>query len=164
MPVPTFRHAPPCLLLHWFARAIRRRDTFRIILWWSPRRRNGFCMFGKIVSRSCLCSAFLASFFYLAPVLESCSEAPEPFSDFNLHPDVPLEKYAAGRLGIVQPTFARSYLVVAYRYFAGVPLTKDEQFAAEALWIGLIGDANVADPNAEASRSPNPYIEANPPR
>jgi len=125
------------------------------------RRRNGFYMFRKIVSRVFLCAAFVVSFFCVAPVLQSCSEGPDPFSDFSLHPDVPLEKYAAGRLGIVQPTFARSYLVVAYRYFAGVPLTKDEQFGAQALWIGRIGDANVTDPNAEADRAPNPYIEAN---
>jgi TolA-binding protein len=118
-------------------------------------------MSGKLSSRVFLCSTFLVSFLCIAPVLQSCSEGPEPFSDFSLHPDVPLEKYAAGRLGIVQPTFARSYLVVAYRYFAGVPLTKDEQFGAQALWIRRIGDANVTDPNAEADRALNPYIEAN---
>ena len=118
-------------------------------------------MSGRFLSRVALSAAFLISFFCVAPVLQSCSEGPEPFSDFSLHPDVPLEKYAAGRLGIVQPTFARSYLVVAYRYFAGVPLTKDEQFAAQALWTSRIGDANVIDPNAEAGPAPNPYIEAN---
>ena len=52
------------------------------------------------------------------------------------HPDVPLEKYAAGHLGIVHPSFARSYLVVAYRYFSAVPLSKDEQFGALALHNG----------------------------
>ncbi|HLZ13535.1 MAG TPA: hypothetical protein VKP58_13190 [Candidatus Acidoferrum sp.] len=116
-------------------------------------------MSGKLLSRVFLFSIFLTSFFCVAPVLQSCSEGPEPFSDFSLHPDVPLEKFASGRLGIVEPTFARSYLVVAYRYFAGVPLTKDEQFAAEDLWSERIGNDNVSDPSADPDRAKNPYIE-----
>jgi len=109
--------------------------------------------------RLLLSVTFLFSFFCLAPILQSCSEPLDPFSDFSLHPDVPLEKFAAGRLGIVQPTFARSYLVVAYRYFAGVPLSKDEQFGAEALWSDRIGDTNVTDPYANPDSAKNPYIE-----
>jgi len=109
--------------------------------------------------RVALSAAFLTSFFCVAPILQSCSEGPEPFSDFTLHPDVPLEKYAAGRLGIVQPTFARSYLVVAYRYFSGVPLTKDEQFGAQAVWTERIGDNNVTDASANPDREKNPYTE-----
>src|SRR5205807_10276729 len=105
----------------------RRRDTLESILWCSTRRRNEFYMFRKIVSRVFLCAAFVVSFFCVAPVLQSCSEGPEPFSDFFLHPDVPLEKYAVGRLGIVQPTFSRPYLAVAYLYSAGVPLTQHDQ-------------------------------------
>ena len=116
-------------------------------------------MSGKFLSRVAVCAAFLASFFCVAPILQSCSEGPEPFSDFSLHPDVPLEKYAAGRLGIVQPTFARSYLVVAYRYFAGIPLTKNEQLGAEALWSDRIGNDNVSDPYTDPDRANNPYIE-----
>jgi len=53
---------------------------------------------------------------------------------YSLHPDFPLEDYAGGRLGIVQPTYARSYLVVAYRYLTGVPLNAGEQSAAVAMW------------------------------
>jgi len=113
----------------------------------------------KFLSRAVLCVAFLVFFSFVAPVLQSCSEGPEPFSDFSLHPDVPLEKYAAGHLGIVQPTFARSYLVVAYRYFAGVPLTKDEQFGAQALWSERIGNENVAEPYSDPDRATNPYVE-----
>ena len=120
-------------------------------------------MFRKIISRVFLCAAFVVSFFCVAPVLQSCSEGPEPFSDFSLHPDVPLEKYAAGRLGIVQPTFARSYLVVAYRYFAGVPLTKDEQFGAETLWSERIGHDNVVDPFSDPDRVKNPYVDEHTP-
>jgi len=116
-------------------------------------------MYGKLFLRLILSVVFLVSFFCIAPVLQSCSEGPDPFSDFSSHPDDPLEKFAAGQLGIVQPTFARSYLVVAYRYFAGAPLTKDEQWGAEAIWSDRIGDSNVTDQEALATSPKNPYVE-----
>jgi hypothetical protein len=53
---------------------------------------------------------------------------------YEKHPDFPLAKFAAGELGILQPTYARSYLVVAYRYFAGTPLDAAEQKAVTAVW------------------------------
>jgi hypothetical protein len=121
-------------------------------------------MLGKLISRLVLSAAVLISFFGIAPVLQSCSEGPEPFSDFSSHPDIPLEKFAAGRIGLVRPTFARSYLVVAYRYFAGAPLTKDEQFGASELWTERIGNNyNVTDPQANPDRPKNPYYESRTP-
>jgi hypothetical protein len=114
-------------------------------------------MHSKLFLRLLLSAAFLVSFFCVAPILQSCSEGAEPFSDFSLHPDVPLEKYAAGSLGIVHPSFARSYLVVAYRYFSGVPLNKDEQLGAQAVWSVRIGDSNVIDTSAGPDRPQNPY-------
>jgi hypothetical protein len=53
---------------------------------------------------------------------------------YKSHPDFPLKDYAAGAIGIPQPTYARSYLVVAYRYYSGVPLNTREQSAATQLW------------------------------
>lgn len=50
------------------------------------------------------------------------------------HPDLPLDRFAAGRLGVIQPFYARSYLVVAYRYLMGHPLSKTEQAEAVDLW------------------------------
>jgi hypothetical protein len=50
------------------------------------------------------------------------------------HPDLPLAQFAAGNLGVLEPSYARSYLVVAYRYFAGAPLDNQEQKAALAVW------------------------------
>src|SRR6266850_1510119 len=34
---------------------------------------------------------------------------------YTKHPDFPLENFAAGKLGVLQTTYARSYLVAAYR-------------------------------------------------
>ncbi|HKQ09216.1 MAG TPA: hypothetical protein VJ464_29100 [Blastocatellia bacterium] len=53
---------------------------------------------------------------------------------YEKHPDFPLTKFAAGELGVMQPTYARSYLVVAYRYFAGAVLDAAEQKAVTAVW------------------------------
>lgn len=57
-----------------------------------------------------------------------------PVFAFTKHPDFPLEKFAAGNLGIVQPSYARSYLYVAYRYLNDNRLTEPEQKAAVELW------------------------------
>ena len=114
-----------------------------------------------IFVRCSLATSLFVVFFYAAPVLQSCSDGPEPFSDYSSHPDVPLEKFAAGRLGIVQPTFARSYLVVAYRYASGVPLSKDEQFGVFAVWNNRIGEYPIySTPGEQTSGPPNPYLES----
>ncbi len=53
---------------------------------------------------------------------------------YTAHPEFPLEPYAAGSLGILAPTWARSQLVVAYRYLTGTPLAPAEQAGAVGLW------------------------------
>ena len=53
---------------------------------------------------------------------------------FTKHPDFPLEKFAGGKLGIVTPTWARSYLVVAYRTLAGNTLSESEAKDVQSLW------------------------------
>lgn len=52
----------------------------------------------------------------------------------TVHPAYPLETFAAGRIGVLQPTYARSYLYVAYRHLAGSPFTASEQQALMQLW------------------------------
>lgn len=50
------------------------------------------------------------------------------------HPDFPLDGFARGRLGVLQPTYARSYLYVAYRYMNGLSFNQAEQQALLSLW------------------------------
>lgn len=50
------------------------------------------------------------------------------------HPDLPLKLFAGGNVGIVQPGWAKSYLVVAYRNLIGKPLSKVEQDSIVNLW------------------------------
>ena len=84
-----------------------------------------------------------------------------PFSEravftFNVHPEFPLEKYAAGELGVLQPGFARSYLTVAYRYFTGIGLDQQEQKAVAALWKHRL---NEGDDN-DAEKSVKTWLDA----
>jgi hypothetical protein len=58
---------------------------------------------------------------------------------YDAHPERPFEPFAAGRLGVLLPGFARSYLVVAYRHLAGRPLGPEEQKAAIELWETRLG-------------------------
>src|SRR6185503_7054210 len=62
-----------------------------------------------------------------------------PFSldtifSFSVHPEYPLEDFARGNIGIVQPSYARSYLYVAYRYLDGNGFSAPEQSALVELW------------------------------
>ena len=58
----------------------------------------------------------------------------EAIFSFTVHPEYPLEKYAAGDIGIVPPSYARSYLFVAYRYFNGDSFDQAQQQALVDLW------------------------------
>jgi hypothetical protein len=60
------------------------------------------------------------------PESQSCGPfLPEAQFAFRLGPVNELPYYQ-GLLGIVQPTYYRRNLIVAYRYFSGVPLTREE--------------------------------------
>ncbi len=50
-----------------------------------------------------------------------------PIYVFTESPDPPFEEYIAGKIGILQPTFGRKTLFIAYRYLAGGAFTADEQ-------------------------------------
>lgn len=58
----------------------------------------------------------------------------EAVFEFSKHPDFPLEDYARGNLGVLQPTYARSYLLAAYRHINGTGLNQQEQGALLSLW------------------------------
>jgi hypothetical protein len=64
---------------------------------------------------------------------------------FTVHPDFPLEEFAAGKLGIVSPNWARSYLVVAYRNLSGSPLSPAEAKGMTELWKERLGLDSYSD-------------------
>src|SRR5436305_13602103 len=53
---------------------------------------------------------------------------------YSKHPDFPLEQFAAGKLGVVEPGWARSYLVASYRNLKGPGLSPNELTAIKSLW------------------------------
>src|SRR5205085_9722112 len=64
---------------------------------------------------------------------------------FTKHPDFPLENFASGKLGIVTPTWARSYLVVSYRTLAGNTLSDGEAKAIKSLWDDRLNLSDSSD-------------------
>src|SRR5215471_21145513 len=74
---------------------------------------------------------------------------PEAIFTYSVHPDLPLEKFAAGELGVLQPDYARLYLAVAYRYLSGGSFDRGEQKALLSLWHERLGlDDNKANNQA----------------
>src|SRR5208282_2171001 len=80
------------------------------------------------------------------PTLNAVACAPVyPFAiiiDWN-HPDLPLKTFAAGNLGVIQPSWANSYLCVSYRYLNNDPLTTAEQESIVRLWHNRLRDASI---------------------
>jgi hypothetical protein len=68
-----------------------------------------------------------------------------PVFDTDKAPETPYSDYAAGRLGIVKPTFRRSVLMAAYRWLNGAGLTPDEQQAMVDVWKAEIDNKDFAD-------------------
>ncbi|MGZ8846975.1 MAG: hypothetical protein ACXW3C_10975, partial [Pyrinomonadaceae bacterium] len=87
-------------------------------------------------------AAIIAAPFFLSPPAEACGPF---FSDaifvFTKHPDFPLDKYAAGRFGVISGSWARSYLVVAYRSLSGNPLSDVEAKAMKSFWDDRLNNA-----------------------
>jgi len=53
---------------------------------------------------------------------------------YTVHPAYPLDRFAKGEMGVIQPTYARSYLYAAYRHLSGESFSAAEQKALTELW------------------------------
>jgi len=58
---------------------------------------------------------------------------------YEQHPDLPFEDFAAGKLGILQPTWARAHLYAAYRSMESARFTPGEQQAYLDYLQGRLG-------------------------
>src|SRR5207253_413504 len=93
-------------------------------------------MIRRHFSKTLIVLALIASVSWLIPRhTQACGPF---FTDaifvYTKHPDFPLDRFAAGQLGVLQPTYARSYLVAAYRNLAGNNLSADETKGLKGLW------------------------------
>src|SRR5690349_14930391 len=84
---------------------------------------------------------------FLAAMLPRQTQACGPFFTdaifvFEKHPEFPLERFARGQIGVLQPSYARSYLVAAYRNLIGQHLSNAEVDGLKALWEERINLGN----------------------
>ncbi len=102
------------------------------------------------MARKLICSLIAFSLavpvFWFPPPARACG----PFFTraiftLHLHPDFPLSDFAGGQLGVLQPSYARSYLVIAYRYASGKNLSKSEQQSILGLWQRRISSWGTAE-------------------
>jgi hypothetical protein len=92
----------------------------------------------------------------VVPTLPTMACGPDfspPVFTNSEHPDLPPEAYAAGMLGAVPPTYSTPYLVIAYRYFSGNPLSLAEQRQFVALWKHYRENDDNVGPSPSASES-----------
>lgn len=90
-------------------------------------------------------SITLASLFLSFPVYkaEACGPVFPSAVIINwTHPDMPLKLFAQGNIGVVQPSWARSYMCVAYRYLNNAPLNEKEQESIVRLWHKRLGEVD----------------------
>lgn len=65
---------------------------------------------------------------------------PRPVLIHARHPDLPMERFAGGSLGIPRPEWARIYLYAVYRHLEGYPLSPAEQQSFLDAWMWRRGD------------------------
>lgn len=63
----------------------------------------------------------------IASAAVPCSFHDTPAFSFRVRPDDPIDKFVDGRIGILDHEFARSHLVVAYRWLSGNPPSDEER-------------------------------------
>src|SRR5438552_621176 len=93
-------------------------------------------MINKLSCRALIALALIASTSLLLP---QSSQACGPFFTdaifvYTKHPDFPLERFAKGQLGVLRPSYARSYLFAAYRNLTNATFSDAEKTALKSLW------------------------------
>ncbi len=102
-------------------------------------------------------SRFLISFFLIfASIINILPCGPAyitPIFDYKSAPENPYQNFAAGRIGILKPTYHRSVLFAAYRYFNGGGFNASEQKALIDIWNAEFNNKEYVDDGvAEAIR------------
>jgi hypothetical protein len=81
-----------------------------------------------------LYAAALTLVLFNGPAFACGPFALEAIFTFTVHPQFSSERFALGKIGVVQPSYARSYLYVAYRELAGNPFNEKERRSLTELW------------------------------
>ena len=70
---------------------------------------------------------------------------PTPVFEYEHAPENPFENFAAGKIGILKPSYHRSVLFAGYRYLSGASFTADEQKALVEVWNADFNNKEFAD-------------------
>jgi hypothetical protein len=104
-------------------------------------------MIPRNLTRTTLAVILISSFLFLFP--RSTGACGPFFSNaifvYTRHPDFPLERFAAGQIGVLQPSYARSYLVAAYRNLMNEKLSEQEIAGLKSLWEDRLNNAGEID-------------------
>jgi len=107
-------------------------------------------MIHKLSCRALLALALVVSTSLLIPQrTQACGPF---FTDaifvYTKHPDFPLERFAQGQLGVLQPSYARSYLFAAYRNLTNAGFSDAEESALKSLWEDRLNNAGESNDDA----------------
>ncbi len=99
------------------------------------------------------------------PLAIACGPAFPTATFISGHPDLPLDGYAAGNLGVVLADYSPSYLAVAYRYFENRPFDRDEQSQLVSAWnarlYAYVDGSNSSSQGANAGPVFDVYARSN---
>src|SRR6476620_5309104 len=86
----------------------------------------------KTINRFAVSTLLIFAFF--ANALPCGPSYITPLFEYEHAPENPYEKFAAGKIGILQPSQRRIVLIAAYRYLNGGGFSDAEQKALVAVW------------------------------
>jgi hypothetical protein len=81
----------------------------------------------------------------IAPVFACGPSYITPVFDYESAPEEPFENFAAGKIGIVKPTYHRAVLFAAYRYLNGGAFSADEQKGLIDVWNAEFNNRSFED-------------------
>ena len=111
-------------------------------------------MTDKLSCRELIALALIASTSLLLP---QRSRACGPFFTdaifvYTKHPDFPLERFARGQLGVLRPSYERSYLFAAYRNLTNARFSDAEESALKSLWEDRLNNTWESDESGWAKK------------
>ncbi len=106
----------------------------------------------QILISTILIFAFCISIFPCGPAYIT------PLFDYKSAPENPYQNFAAGKIGILKPTYHRSVLYAAYRYFNGGSFSAAEQKALVEVWDADFNNKNYIDD--DVSEAVKNWVEA----
>lgn len=119
------------------------------------RQSSGFFFDMNTIFR--LSTAFLLIFAFFINALPCGPAYVSPVFDYKKSPEDPFENFAAGKIGIVKPTYHRSVLFAAYRYVNGGSFSADEQKSLVEVWRADFNNKSYDD--ADTSQAVKKWVE-----